>query len=146
MFVQGRQRVGNLTSRAADSDRVGSRFVDYFFFVLRAASLAVCLVVLLSFLYFATGQGHVGTAHETTLLGSANATAQTTTVSTSSTVQANSLHGRIDSASDTLTSPFRSVVNSGNQWVVEGVETLLALLIYGVGVAMLIRYVRMRDL
>ena len=138
--------MGNLISRTADSDGVGNRLVDYSFFVLRAASLAVCLVVLLSFLYFATGQGHVGTAHETTLLGSSNATARTTTVSTSATVQASSLHGRIDSASDTLTSPFRTVVSSSNQWVVEGVETVLALLIYGVGVAMLIRYVRMRDL
>ena len=120
--------------------------MDKFFFLLRAASLAVCLVVVLSFLYFATGQGHVGTSHETTVLAQSGPPSTTTTVSTSSTVAADSLHGRIDKASDTLTSPFRTVVSSSNQWVVEGSETLLALLIYGVGVAMVIRYARMRDI
>ena len=50
----------------------------------------------------------------------------------------------IDGAASSLTSPFRSIIGSGSssQWVIRGVSTLLALLVYGVGIGYLARFSR----
>ncbi len=48
----------------------------------------------------------------------------------------------IDGAWKTLTSPFRSIVQSDNQWVLHGLPTIFALLLYGVGLGYLARYTR----
>jgi len=48
----------------------------------------------------------------------------------------------IDNAADTLTSPFHSIVQSDNQWVLRGAPTVFALLVYGVGLGYLARYTR----
>jgi hypothetical protein len=48
----------------------------------------------------------------------------------------------IDSASRTLTSPFSSIVSSDSQWVDRGVPTIIAMLVYGVGLGYLARYSR----
>ena len=48
----------------------------------------------------------------------------------------------INEAASKLTSPFRSVVQSTSAWVQRGVPTLLALLVYGVGLGFLARYSR----
>lgn len=50
----------------------------------------------------------------------------------------------IDDANDQLLKPFADVVPSSNRWVQRGVPTLLALLVYGVGLGFLARYVRSR--
>jgi predicted PurR-regulated permease PerM len=48
----------------------------------------------------------------------------------------------IDGAASALTSPFRSLIGSSSQWVLRGVSTILALLVYGVGVGYLARFSR----
>lgn len=48
----------------------------------------------------------------------------------------------IDAAAGDLTSPFRSIVQSDSQWVLHGVATIVALLIYGVGLGYLARFSR----
>jgi hypothetical protein len=48
----------------------------------------------------------------------------------------------IDGAASTLTSPFKSIVASDNQWVTHGIPTILALLAYGVGIGFVARYTR----
>jgi hypothetical protein len=48
----------------------------------------------------------------------------------------------IDGAARTLTSPFRSLVGSNSRWSVELASTLLALLVYGLGLGYLARYSR----
>ena len=48
----------------------------------------------------------------------------------------------IDAAASTLTSPFHSLVQSDSQWVVHGMPTMLALLVYGVGLGFLARFSR----
>ena len=42
-------------------------------------------------------------------------------------------HELVDDANDVLVAPFGVLIDSGNNWVQHGVSTLLALLIYGVG-------------
>jgi hypothetical protein len=48
----------------------------------------------------------------------------------------------IDGAARVLTSPFRSIVQSDSQWVLHGVPTIFALLVYGVGLGYLARFSR----
>lgn len=46
----------------------------------------------------------------------------------------------IDGAAHALTSPFDSIVQSDNPWVLHAVPALLALLVYGVGLRFLARW------
>ena len=46
----------------------------------------------------------------------------------------------IDGAAAELTSPFRSLIKTNSVWVLEIVPTLLALLVYGVGLGYLARW------
>jgi hypothetical protein len=48
----------------------------------------------------------------------------------------------IDGAWTTLTSPFSSIVQSEDQWVVHGLPTVFALLVYGLGIGYLARFTR----
>jgi hypothetical protein len=48
----------------------------------------------------------------------------------------------IDDAASKLTSPFSSIIQSGSAWVEHGIPTILALLVYGVGLGYLARYSR----
>jgi hypothetical protein len=48
----------------------------------------------------------------------------------------------IDNAAHALTSPFDSVISSRSAWVDHGVPTVIALLVYGVGLGYLARYSR----
>jgi hypothetical protein len=41
-----------------------------------------------------------------------------------------------------LTEPFRTLIHSNSQWVGRAVSTLLALLVYGLGLGYLARYAR----
>jgi len=50
----------------------------------------------------------------------------------------------IDDANDALLKPFADVASTGDVWVVRGVPTLLGLLIYGLGLGFLARYVNSR--
>jgi hypothetical protein len=43
----------------------------------------------------------------------------------------------LDDANDVLLAPFAAVIDSGNAWVNHGVPSLLALLVYGVGLGTL---------
>jgi hypothetical protein len=48
----------------------------------------------------------------------------------------------IDGAANALISPFKSIVQSHSQWVLHGIPTIIALLVYGVGLGYLARYSR----
>jgi hypothetical protein len=48
----------------------------------------------------------------------------------------------IDGASDALTSPFSSVIQSTNDWVKHGVPAMMALIVYGLGLGYLSRFSR----
>ncbi len=50
----------------------------------------------------------------------------------------------IEDANGVLLSPFKGLAQSSSAWVNHGVPTLLALLVYGLGLGFLARYVRQR--
>jgi hypothetical protein len=51
----------------------------------------------------------------------------------------------VDDVDDALLKPFAGVTSSSNEWVRRGLPTLLALLVYGLGLGFLARYVRVRG-
>ena len=102
--------------------------------LLRLASTLACGVVLVAFVLWATD--------ETKAVSSAQA-AQVSSASTPAPAaqpEHDGLRGAIESANDTLLSPFDDVTQSTNDWVVHGVPMLLALLSYGLLARLLIAY------
>ena len=110
--------------------------------LLRLASWVICLIVLASFLIFVVDQTSAASTHQQEELRGAPAGAS----SGSTTPQHKSdLHKTIDEAADVFTSPFAGLVSgSSSQWLIHGVKTVLALLVYGFALGYLARVLRVR--
>jgi hypothetical protein len=59
--------------------------------------------------------------------------------------QHTALRETIDDVDDALLKPFAGLAASSDSWVSRGLPTLLALLVYGLGLGFLARYVRVRG-
>jgi hypothetical protein len=120
-----------LTARAADARHVIHR-------VLVLVALFCSGLVLASFVMFARDQIAGASKHQ------ANEVVSSEPATTAAPPQkAEGQPGRfIHSAASKLTSPFRSIIESTSAWVERGVPTILALLVYGVGLGFLARYSR----
>jgi hypothetical protein len=107
--------------------------------VLVITAFVCCGLVIVSFTLFARDQLAGASKHQQNEL---IAGAQTTP----SSAVVEHAHGQprrfIDGAASALTSPFRALVHSTSQWVLEIVPGLIALLVYGVGLGYLARYSR----
>lgn len=103
----------------------------------------MCLIVIASFVVFVVGKTGSASSHQQNVLaGTAGSQSES---SPASKAKESSLHRTLDEASNALTSPFAGVVSStDSEWVVQLVRTILALLVYGLGVAFLVRFVRLR--
>jgi hypothetical protein len=121
--------------------------------VLVLAAYICCGLVIASFALFARDQFAGASEHQQTqlLAGSDTPTAAagpttTSTDTTPSAVQVKAHHGQprrfIDGAASALTSPFRAALHSDSKWVVEIEGVVLGLLVYGVGLGFVARYVR----
>jgi hypothetical protein len=102
-------------------------------------SIACSALVLLSFAFFATDQLGGASNHQQKELAAGQP------ISPGVTPPAKH-HGQprafIDDAASKLDSPFRSLLHSNSEWVTHGIPTLLALLLYGFGLAFLARFAR----
>ncbi|HZL48232.1 MAG TPA: hypothetical protein VFC30_04375 [Solirubrobacteraceae bacterium] len=109
--------------------------------LLRVTSWIICLIVAASFLVFVVEQTNAASAHQQAELDEhpvAGATPK-------SSKQESGLHKALDEAANVFTSPFSGVVSgSSSQWAIHGIETLLALLVYGLGLGYLARVLRVR--
>jgi hypothetical protein len=108
--------------------------------LMRLASWIICLIVAASFLIFVVEQTSSASTHQQEVLiehpSSSGAPAPK---------QEGTVHKKIDEASDFFTSPFAGIVSGSNsEWVIHGVKTVLALLIYGFGLSYLARVIRVR--
>jgi hypothetical protein len=120
-----------LVRRTADATGVVSRG-------LLACSFACCVLVLASFALFALGQASGASHNQVAQLNGGPAP-----VHASHTVHVPGQPRRfIDGASAALTSPFRSLVHSSSQWAVKIATTLLALILYGLGLGYLARWAK----
>jgi hypothetical protein len=109
--------------------------------LLRLASWVICLIVLASFLVFVVDQTSAASTHQQEAIHGGGSSAGTSGTSK----QKSSLHRTIDEASDFFTSPFAGVVSGSNsQWLIHGVKTVLALLVYGFALSYLARVIRVR--
>ena len=101
-------------------------------------ALICCFLVAASFSLFALDQLAGASKHQQNEITSSAAVAPIP--------QEAKHHGQprqfIDDASQTLTSPFSSIVQSNSQWVTRGVPAIIALLVYGVGLGYLARFSR----
>jgi hypothetical protein len=112
--------------------------------LLRLASRVACVIVIVAFAIFAVEQTDKASTHQQNALqgtgvgGSAPQTAE-------KPKHEGAVHNAIDEAAKALTSPFSSVTSSSSsQWVVRGVGTALALLVYGVALGYVARMMRIR--
>ena len=117
--------------------------------LLLLASRIVCLIVLAAFVVFVVNQTSSASVHQQNELNGsaapAGASTDTASGSSVSSQHQSSLHRTLDEAANTLTSPFAGVVaGSSSEWVVQIVRTALALLVYGLGIAFLVRFIRVR--
>ena len=108
--------------------------------LLRFVALAASFVVIASFGMFATDQVNGASKQQQAEIANGNWTPPTTVTAHRSGV------GRtIDNVDHKLTSPFKGVVaGSTSMWLVESVEAVMALLVFGLGLGYLSRFVRLR--
>jgi hypothetical protein len=108
--------------------------------LLLLASRIVCLIVLASFVVFVVNQTSSASTHQQN-----EVLEDSTGPKTSGPNHESTLHRRLDEASNELTSPFAGAVSgSHSEWVIHIVRTVLALLVYGFGVAFFVRFIRVR--
>ena len=102
-------------------------------------------IVLLGFVYFATDELSRGSQNQQNLInrevtGSVIDPTPIAPTSDQEKVREStngSFREVVDDVNDVLLGPFTGIVNSDDRWVTHGVPTLLALLLYGVGLGML---------
>lgn len=112
--------------------------------LLRLASRVACLIVIVAFAIFAVEQTDKASAHQQNALKGTGSGSSAPQIAEKPTHEG-TVHNAIDEAAKALTSPFAGVTSgSSSQWVVRGVGTALALLVYGVAVGYLARMMRIR--
>ena len=104
--------------------------------VLALLAVFCCALVVVSFALFARDQAAVGSQHQQSELASGHSSPSPVPVARPEAQP----RRFIDGAAGNLTSPFTSIMHSDNPWVRHGVPTLIALLVYGVGLGYLARF------
>jgi hypothetical protein len=106
------------------------------------ASRVACLIVIASFIVFVVNQTSSASTHQQNELTGSLASRE---AAAASSAHKSALHRKLDELSNALTSPFAgAVAGSSSEWAIHLVRTVLALLVYGLGVAFLVRFVRLR--
>lgn len=110
--------------------------------IVRLASLGCCLVAVAWFVTFAVQQSSTAAAHQASeIYPSSPPVTQTTPPAPA---KEGELRETVNNAFNDISSPFSSVTSgSTSTWKVHIVDTLLALLIYGLGLGFLARVLRL---
>jgi hypothetical protein len=107
--------------------------------VLRAASIAICLIAVASFLLFAVNQTSTASGHQQEELGAKPAVTQSSGKGAS---HEGSVRRSLDEVTETLTSPAGGL--SSSEWGDRGLRLLFALIVYGFALGFLARTLRVR--
>jgi hypothetical protein len=122
-----------------------TRVLSPFAVLLRMASRIICLIVIVSFALFAIEQTSNASTHQQEALSGTNGGPTAAATPVVHPARKGTLHKAIDEAAGKLTSPFSGITTgSSSQWVIRGVGTMMALLVYGVGLGYIARLVRIR--
>jgi hypothetical protein len=113
--------------------------------VLRLASIAICLIAVAWFGAFALDQtGSASNRQQAEVNAAAPPGLGITPTGSPTTRHESGFHEALDKVSSTLTSPFSSVTASLSRgWTIHAVDTLLMLLVYGLGLGFLARMMRL---
>jgi hypothetical protein len=113
--------------------------------ILRWSSRIACLIVIVSFGLFAINQTSTASTHQQEALNGVNGGPTTSAPAAAHPAQESPVHKAIDEVAGKLISPFSEITaGSTSQWVIRGVGTLMALLVYGLGIGYLARMLRVR--
>jgi hypothetical protein len=113
--------------------------------LLRYLAVLACLVLVIGFGAFASDEASSSSAGQVEKLGEAlNDPAPATNTERARERRHGAVREAIDDTNDFLLRPFTGVADSGNLWVRRGVPTLLALLVYGLGLTLLANYMPRR--
>ncbi|HLM85051.1 MAG TPA: hypothetical protein VK272_02555 [Solirubrobacteraceae bacterium] len=118
---------------------------------MRFASLAICAIVVVSFLIFVADQSKSASSQQAQKITSRSPITASTSgggpgSGGASGTHKSGVHQAIDEASEQLTSPFAGVTSgSSSQWLIHSVRLLLALAVYGFGLGYLARVLRVRG-
>ena len=109
--------------------------------VLRWVALVVSLLVVAGFAMFAADQLTHASHQQVSAIDDSPAQHQ----GTGHAGSRSSFRKAIDDVDDVLLKPFSGVASTSDSWVRHGIPTLLAILVYGVGLGFLARYMRVRG-
>lgn len=115
--------------------------------LLRLASIAICAIVVASFVVFAADQTKTASGNQQEQIAAAGTSGKASEpkAQASAAHHESPVHEAIEEASLGLTSPFSGLVaSSSSEWAARGVKLLLALLVYGFGLGYLARTLRVR--
>ncbi len=105
------------------------------------ASRIVCLIVLAWFVVFAVGQSSTAATNQVDKLASD----ASHPLPRPRPIKEGAAKKTLNEAAKAITSPFKALTSGmSNAWLSHGADTLLALLVYGFGVGLLGRLVRLR--
>jgi hypothetical protein len=114
--------------------------------ILRLISLLCSLVLLVSFAMFATDQAGKGEKHTVAQIANGD---DTSAPATAPTAPVKKKHGpvrsAIESANAKLVAPFDGMVATDSPWTKHIIETVLAFLVFGVGIGFAARYAATRG-
>jgi hypothetical protein len=121
--------------------------------MLRLVSIVFCVVAVAWFLGFALEQSKTASAHQQAEVNAAAPASQQTTASTATTPSGHGpqsgksgLHKAVDDVFAKIFSPFSALTKGiSSQWTLHIADTLLALLIYGVGLGFIARTLRLSS-
>jgi hypothetical protein len=116
--------------------------------LLRLIAISISVVVALSFAMFAVDEMDRGSKTQQQALGEQTGNQTQIAIEPAPTAEQEDLreqrHGEvreaIDDANDVLLQPFSGLVASKTNWVIRGVPTLIALLVYGLGLGLLANF------
>ena len=109
--------------------------------LMRLASRIICLIVIAWFVVFVVNQTSSASTHQQNELTGGS----TSSESARGAKRESTLHRTLDETAVALTSPFAAAVSgSHSEWTIHIVKTLLALLVYGFGLAFLARFLSVR--
>lgn len=103
------------------------------------ASRVACLIMIAWFVVFAVDQSKTAATHQLGELAGTGQQSQARAPGKPKTATK-----VLDEAAKVLTSPFASLTSGRSAWAEHGLDTLIALLIYGFGVGFVIRFLRVR--
>ncbi len=110
--------------------------------MLQLAGRIACLIVIAWFAVFAIDQTGDASARQQSQI---NEESTRGSAARHSTTSGGASKSTLDEVSEAITSPFAAAVpDSRSEWTSHVVRTLLALLVYGLGIGFLVRFIRMR--